>query len=191
MRGQRQRAQAPTGAATIGDDTNRAGARQGVRDAVPVMVAHTPFALALGAALASTSVDPWVAWSSSALMFGGAAQLAAVQLLDQGAAVAVVVLTALVINARHLLYSASVARHTRDWAARWRWSGAHLMADPGYALAIARYESPDGDGSRGSRLGYYLAVGITCFLAWQVLTGSVPCPSAASPPNCRWRWPHR
>jgi predicted branched-subunit amino acid permease len=68
--------------------------------------------VSLGGALASTSVDPWVAWSSSALLFGGAAQLAAVQLLDQGAAVGMVVLTALVVNARHLLYSASLSPHT-------------------------------------------------------------------------------
>ena len=150
----------------------RRAARHGVRDTLPVLAAYTPFALTLGAALASTSVDPWVAWSSSALMFGGAAQLGAVQLLDQHAAVAVVVLTALVINARHLLYSASLARHTQDWPARWRWTGAHLLADPVYALAIARFDGPDGGADRHTRLGYYLGVGVSCFLAWQLLTGA-------------------
>jgi predicted branched-subunit amino acid permease len=47
--------------------------RDGVRDALTVVIAYIPFGLALGAALASTSVDPVVAWSSSALVVAGAA----------------------------------------------------------------------------------------------------------------------
>ena len=47
-----------------------------------------PFGLALGATLAATHIPPLIAWSSSPLVFGGAAQLLAVQLLDTGASVA-------------------------------------------------------------------------------------------------------
>src|SRR5688572_29731061 len=103
--------------------------RRGVRDALSVVVAYVPFGLALGAALASAGVDPLTAWASSWLIFAGAAQLVAVELLGAGAGVLVVVATALVVNARHLLYSASIAPYARTWPARWRWILAYALAD--------------------------------------------------------------
>ena len=45
----------------------------------------------------------------SVLIFAGASQIAAVSLLGDGAPVAVVVLTVLVINLRMLMYAASLA----------------------------------------------------------------------------------
>ena len=50
------------------------------RDAIPVALAYVPFGLTLGATLAATHIPPLIAWSSSPLLFGGAAQLLAVQL---------------------------------------------------------------------------------------------------------------
>ncbi len=146
--------------------------RQGCRDSVPVIVAYTPFGLALGATLASTGVHPLIAWSTSPLLFGGAAQLLSVQLLDAGASAAVVVLGALVVNARMLLYSASLAPHTRQWRGRSRWLGAYLLADPVYALAVGRFGRADGGGDARDRLAYYLSVGLTLWTAWQLLTGT-------------------
>lgn len=145
---------------------------QAVRDAAPVALAYAPFGLALGAALAAGRGAPWVAWSSSPLMFGGAAQLVAVQLLDTGASVAVVVLAALVVNARMLLYSAALAPHIADWPARRRWAAAYLLADPVYALAIARFEQPDHGGSARDRFRYFLASGLVLWTAWMTLTGA-------------------
>jgi predicted branched-subunit amino acid permease len=148
----------------------RSPARQGARDSLGVVVAYVPFGLALGATLAATSVPALVAWASSPLLFGGAAQLLAVQLLDAGAGPVVVVLGALVVNARMLLYSASLAPHTRAWPARWRWAGPFLLADPVYALALGRFSRPDGGGGARDRLAYYVAVGLTLWVAWLLLT---------------------
>lgn len=153
--------------------TPSAPLRSGARDALTVIVAYVPFALALGAALASTRVDPVVAWSSSLLVFAGAAQLVAVQLLAKGSSIAVIVLTVLVVNSRHLLYSASLAPHTRTWSRRLRGFTAYFLADPVYALAIARFEGPAGKGEDGaSRLRYYLAMALTCWVGWVSLTAA-------------------
>jgi predicted branched-subunit amino acid permease len=143
----------------------------GFRDGLTVIVAYVPFGLALGAALASTAVHPVLAWSSSLLIFAGAAQLVAVQLLAGGSATAVVVLTALVVNSRHLLYSASLAPHTQGWSRSSRGVGAYFLADPVYALAIARFGSREDDDGR-ARLRYYLAMALTCWVGWITLTGA-------------------
>ena len=142
-----------------------------VRDVLPVVLAYAPFGLALGATLAATHLPAWVAWTSSPLMFGGAAQLLAVQMLDAGAAGVFVVLGALVVNARLLLYSAALAPHTAAWPRRWRWLAAYFMADPVYALAITRFTGADADGPR-ERLRYYVAVGLVMWPAWMGLTGA-------------------
>lgn len=165
----RRRADTSTSAAPF---AVRPAARAGCRDSVPVIVAYLPFGLALGAALAAGDVHPAVAWSSSPLLFGGAAQLVAVQLLDAGTSAAIVIGAGLVVNARMLLYSASLATHTRGWPARWRWAGAYLLADPVYALALARFRGPDGGGAARDRLAYYLGVGLTLWTAWQLITAA-------------------
>jgi predicted branched-subunit amino acid permease len=152
--------------------TTSAMARAGCRDSIAVIVAYVPFGLALGATLAAGSVHPLVAWSSSPLLFSGAAQLIAVQLLDAGGSAAVVIVGALVVNARLLLYSASVAPHVRGWRGRWRWVGAYFLVDPVYALTLARFRRPDGGGEARDRLAYYLAVGLTLWTAWQLITAA-------------------
>ena len=126
------------------------------RDTIPVVLAYAPFGLALGATLAAIHIPPLIAWSSSPLVFGGAAQLLAVQLLDTGASVAVVVLGALVVNARMLLYGA--------------------------ALAVNRFQGPD-SGTARDRLRYYLAVGLTLWTAWMALTAARGCCSAVCCPR--------
>ena len=142
-----------------------------VRDALPVVLAYAPFGLALGATLSATHLPSWIAWSSSPLLFGGAAQLLAVQMLDAGAGAVLVVLGALVVNARMLLYSAALAPHTAGWPARWRWLGAYLLADPVYALAITRFTGAHADGPR-ERLRYFFTVGLVLWPAWLGLTGA-------------------
>ncbi len=154
--------------AEVGRGWASAPAADGARDAATVVVAYVPFALALGAALAATSVEVATAWSSSPLIVGGAAQLVAVQLLSGGGAVAAIVVAALVVNSRHVLYSASIAPHLRGWSRRSRASAAYFLADPVYALALGRFESRD-DGPR-ARQDYFFAMAFTCWVGWLSLT---------------------
>ena len=130
------------------------------------------FGIALGAALARTGLPPGLAWSSSPLLFGGAAQLVAVQLLAGGAPAVVVVAASLVVNARMLLYSASLAPHARGWPRRWRRAGAYLLVDPVYALAVGRFGGDDGGGSPADRLRYYRGAGVTHWAGWMALTAA-------------------
>lgn len=145
---------------------------RGVRDALSVVVAYVPFGLALGAALTSAGVEPLAAWASSWLIFAGAAQLVAVEMLGAGAGALVVIATALVVNARHVLYSASIAPYARDWPPRWRWILAYGLADPVYALAINRYKEDDGGGTAQDRRRYLLGVTMVSWSAWQILVGA-------------------
>lgn len=181
----RQPARVVTGSTAVPAASPASAARAGCLDSVAVIVAYVPFGLALGATLAASGVHPLVAWASSPLLFGGAAQLLAVQLLGAGASAAVVVACALVVNARMLLYGASLAPHASGWPGRSRWLGAYLLADPVYALAIGRFGHPDGGGGSRDRRAYYLAVGLTLWTAWQLLTGIGTVLAGALPASLR------
>ena len=150
-------------------DLARAAVRAGIRDAFLIVLGYIPFGLAAGAAMAQTTVSPALSILSSPIIFAGASQLVAIQLLGSGAGMALVVFSVLVVNARHLLYSASMEPHLADWSRGQRLGAAFLLSDPVYALAISRFEREGGPEPKRAQLAYYFAAGITCYFGWALL----------------------
>lgn len=134
-----------------------------------IVVSYIPFGIAAGAAMGATTVPAWVSIISSPVIFAGAAQIAAIQLLHVGAALALVVFTVAVINARHLLYSAALAPHLANWSTPQRMGAAFLLADPVYALVAARFDGADGGGADREKRAFYFAAGLTCLVGWTSL----------------------
>jgi predicted branched-subunit amino acid permease len=150
-------------------ERTRAAIRAGVRDGLMLELAYIPFDIAAGAVMSQTNVDPAVSIASGPIIFAGAAQLVAVQLLSSGAAIPLVVLAVFIVNARHLLYSASLEPHLGEWSRGQRLAGAFFLSDPTYALAITRFERPGGAGSKREQLGYYFSMSIVLWVGWAVL----------------------
>lgn len=122
----------------------------------------------------------------SVLVFAGASQLAALDLLGRDAALGVVVVTAVVVNLRPLMYSASIAPHFRDLPTRTRAACAYLLTDPSYAMSVARYAADErGGGDRTRRPYYYLGVGGTLWVTWQAGTAAGVAFGAAVPDGRR------
>ncbi|MFC7046926.1 AzlC family ABC transporter permease [Halobacteriaceae archaeon GCM10025711] len=139
----------------------------GVRDVAPLLLGVAPFALVAGIATVNAGLDLRHAVGLSVVVFAGASQLAALELVGRDAPFTVVVVTAAVINLRMLMYSASIAPYFRALTARWKALLAYLLTDQAYALSVARYRS-DAD---VSRRWYYLGVAVTLWVVWQ--TGTV------------------
>jgi predicted branched-subunit amino acid permease len=148
----------------------RSAVRAAIRDALLIVIGYIPFGLAAGAAMAQADVSPVLSILSSPILFAGASQLVAIQLLGSGAGIALIVFSVAIINARHLLYSATLEPHMADWSRGQRMGAAFLLSDPVFALSISRFEREGGAGARGAQLGYYFAAGITCFVGWASLT---------------------
>jgi predicted branched-subunit amino acid permease len=116
----------------------------GVRASVPLLLGLVPFGLVAGVAAVDAGLTPFQAVGLSVVVFAGAAQLAVVDLLGRDASLAVVVLTATIINLRMSMYSASIAPHFAAFRRRWRVLCAYLLTDMSYALAIARFTEREG-----------------------------------------------
>ena len=141
--------------------------RRAVADASPIVLGYLPFGLILGATIARSPIHDAVGWASSPLMFAGASQLAAIELIDAGAAAVVVVATALVINLRHVMYSGGLAPWFQDAPRAFQVAAPVLLADPVYTMSALRFpELPDGP----ARRRYYLAFGGLLFVAWAAMT---------------------
>ena len=141
---------------------DRAAARQGAIDALPLFVPAIPFGLVIGLAITESGMNPFVGWSGAWLIFGGAAQLTLVTLLGTGVAVAAAVGTALVVNARHLMYSAALAPTFQSQPRWFRWLGPYLLIDQLFALTTVRPPDEDPDVFRS----YYFAAGVTFWVLW-------------------------
>ena len=144
---------------------DRAAARQGVIDALPLFVPAIPFGLVIGLAITESGMNPFVGWSGSWLIFGGAAQLTLVTLLGTGVAVAAAVGTALVVNARHLMYSAALAPTFQSQPRWFRWLGPYLLIDQLFALTTVRTPNEEPASFRS----YYLAAGATFWVLWAIV----------------------
>ena len=144
----------------------RADVLAGVRDGLPVVLGTVPYALVMGVAAASAGLTFSQAAGLSGLVFAGLSQLAAVDLIDRGASVAVVIATALIINARFTMYSASIAPHLSRLGRAWRWLCPFFLIGPVYAVALAAYEA-----DRPDHYGWYMVgLGAPSWLVWIVGT---------------------
>lgn len=147
---------------------NQSDLRRGAVDAAPLLLGVVPFGLVAGIAAVEAGLDLPLAVAMSVVVFAGASQLAALELLGRDAPIAVVVVTAVVINLRMLMYSASIAPYFRALPARWRAGLAYLLTDQAYALSVANYRS---EGST-DRAAYYLGVAGTLWVVWQAATAA-------------------
>jgi predicted branched-subunit amino acid permease len=144
--------------------------RAGVAAVAPMLVGVVPFGLVAGAAPVEEGLGGGAAIGLSTIVFAGASQLAAVDVLGDGGSALVAAMAAWTINLRMLLYSASLAPHLAREPLRTRLGVAYLLTDQAYALAIQRYGEGPPSGEGRSRVAYYFGAALAIWVSWEVMT---------------------
>jgi predicted branched-subunit amino acid permease len=137
--------------------------RTALSDILPLVIPAIPFGFVLGLAITESEMPLWAAWLTSPLIFAGAAQLTMVTIAGS-ASLWAIISAVLVINSRHVMYSAALAppfRHQPRWL---RWLAPFLMVDQVFALAVLRNDDPPESFRR-----YYLTTGIVFFAVWNLV----------------------
>lgn len=147
--------------------TARRAMRDAISDVAPMLVGIVPFGLVAGAAPIAAGLDVAQAVGMSAFMFAGASQLAVAEVLGSGGGAAVAVVTALIINLRMVLYSASLAPALATESLGRRLQVSYFLVDQVYALSVIRW---DGTDDRRLRLPYYMAMALLLWVVWQITT---------------------
>jgi predicted branched-subunit amino acid permease len=136
----------------------------GVRAITPMLISVVPFGMAIGAAAAASGAPTAAALASAPLILAGAAQLTAVQMLDAGVAPLVIIASALMINARIILYSTSLAPWFRGEPLRRRLLLAVPVIDQLHFTCVPRFEQ--GDLDRSGRVAFYAGAGSWLLAGW-------------------------
>lgn len=146
----------------------RDGFVEGMREIAPVAIGLIPFGLVVGVAAVENGLGIEGAMTASLLMFAGASQLAAMDLFGRDAPMIVIVLTVVVINARMAMYSAALAPVMAHEPMRRRSVVAYLLVDQCFAMTVGRDQREPGPGWH--RYGYYVGIGVTLWVLWQINT---------------------
>lgn len=143
--------------------TGRSDLLAGVRGMLPWLLAVTPFGLVIGVSAARADLPTMAGWLTGPLIYAGSSQVATIELLHAGAAPLIVVITALVINLRLVLYSAAIAPYWRQTPWWWRLLASYLLVDPSFVVGIEKYAR---DGGRSSSHAYYLGGAVALWVTW-------------------------
>ncbi|MCB1406124.1 MAG: AzlC family ABC transporter permease [Rhodobacteraceae bacterium] len=143
----------------------RAAYWRGFRDASPFILIVAPFGMVFGVVALDAGFTVAQTMAFTIGTYAGAAQLAAIQMLSEGAPLAIVILTALAVNARMAMYSAALAPHLGGASWGHRALLGYLMVDQTYALSAMVYDSHPGM-TLGAKIGYYLGVASLIWPVW-------------------------
>ena len=135
----------------------------GCRDSIPMIVGILPFGLIYGALASLAGLSLGQALGMSLLVYAGSAQFIAISLLTLGSGMVVILLTTLVVNLRHVLYSAALQPYVGKLSQRWRVPLAFGLTDETFAVVQRRYLAR---GMTDHGQWYHAGVALALYLSW-------------------------
>ncbi|TLP69149.1 branched-chain amino acid ABC transporter permease [Parasedimentitalea maritima] len=121
--------------------TTKSAFWKGFRDSAPFILVSGPFGLLFGVLAAEAGLIVPEAFAFSMAVFAGSAQFTALQLMQENAPVFIVLISALAVNLRVAMYSASLTPYLGSAPLWQRALAAYLTVDQAYALSIVQFEN--------------------------------------------------
>ena len=160
-------------------DALQRGAREGFQLFLPLSLGMVPWALVTGVAMRTTGLTLIESIAMNLLVFSGTAQLGTLPLLAIGAPLWLILMTAMALNLRFLIFSAALAPAFEGISFLKRLTCGYLLVDGVFALCSEKMLASR---DKNWRLGFFLAPSLWGWSLWQVfvLIGAL---SAASIPK--------
>ncbi|WP_101068770.1 AzlC family ABC transporter permease [Roseovarius salinarum] len=150
-------------------ETTKSAYWQGVRDGAPFLLVVCPFALLFGVVATEAGLDVVETMAFSVLVIAGAAQFTAVELLKNDAPTVIALVSALTVNLRMAMYSASLTPHLGAATLWQRALVAYFTVDQTYACSVLAYDR-NPDWSVAQKLGYFFGTVTPICPLWYVFT---------------------
>nr|WP_245595574.1 AzlC family ABC transporter permease [Ferrimonas kyonanensis] len=130
---------------------------------LPLTLAVIPWGFLAGSAAIEAGLSPLQSQAMSAVVFAGAAQIAAIGMIKAGVGLGSLLLTTALITSRHLLYAMAMRPAVAPLPIGWRASLGFLLTDELFAIAHpgkqARFDP-----------WYALGGGLSFYLGWNLST---------------------
>ena len=132
----------------------------GAGRALPIVMGYIPIGFAFGVLAQKAGISTANTLLLSVMVYAGSAQLIAVGLIAAGTAALPIILTTLVVNLRHVLFSAALSPYLKAWRKSEIAAFAFELTDESFALHTLRFpQSPPGKVET-------LALNMTAQLSW-------------------------
>jgi predicted branched-subunit amino acid permease len=142
---------------------------KGALDGAPFILVIVPFATLFGLLATEAGLSVFETLSFSVAVIAGAAQFTALQLIQEDAPTLIVLVSALAVNLRMAMYSASLT----PWigaAPLWqRALAAYVTVDQSYVVSVAQFERAP-DMTIPQRMGYFFGVVFSVAPLWYLFT---------------------
>lgn len=142
---------------------------RGVRNALPFLFVVIPFAMLFGVVATEAGLSLFETLMFSIVVIAGAAQFTAVQLMSENAPTIVVLVSALAVNLRMAMYSASITPHLGPLPLWRRVIVAYFLVDQTYAASVIDYENRPNQ-TLGQKFAFFMGVATPICLPWYLFT---------------------
>jgi 4-azaleucine resistance transporter AzlC len=139
----------------------------GLRETIPLLIGAAPFGIVFGALGVSNGLSPAATMGFSLFVFAGSAQAIASGLVVAGASIPIIILTTLVVNLRHALYSATLAPYVKGLGQKWLLPLGFWLTDETFIIT-AKYYQEHADSPH--KHWYQLASSLAMYLNWNLCT---------------------
>ncbi|MEJ6395724.1 AzlC family ABC transporter permease [Gymnodinialimonas sp. 2305UL16-5] len=148
---------------------NRTAFWRGARDCAPFMLVAFPFGMLFGVVGTEAGLNIAEVMGFSIVVIAGAAQFTALQLMLDQAPTFVVLLSAIAVNLRMAMYSASLAPYLGGASIWQRALVAYMNVDQTYAVSVLEYDARP-QMSVPERLSYFFGVCLPIVPVWYIAT---------------------
>lgn len=155
---------------------------RGVRDALPFLLVVGPFGMLFGVLGTEAGLAIHETMAFSIVVIAGAAQFTALQLMTENAPTVVVIASALAVNLRVAMYSASLTPHLGSLPLWKRAVAAYFLVDQTYASSAIDYER-NPDQTPAEKFGYFMGTVTPICFPWYFVTLAGAMLGARIPPS--------
>ena len=142
---------------------------EGFRMGAPFTLVVAPFAMIFGVLATEAGLNVFETLVFSVAVIAGAAQLTALQLMSEQTPTIIVLASALAVNLRMAMYSASLTPYLGSAPLWQRVFIAYFLVDQSYACSLAKYEVTPRM-SLGERVAYFFGTVAPVCPMWYVFT---------------------
>jgi len=118
--------------------------KDGARAALPIVLGYVPVGIAFGVLARQSGLTSVEAGAMSLIVYAGASQFIAVDMLAGGAAALPIILTTFLVNLRHFLMSSTIASHFKQNSLPETAAIAAELTDESFAVAMSDTRKIDG-----------------------------------------------
>ncbi|UWR45495.1 AzlC family ABC transporter permease [Phaeobacter inhibens] len=149
--------------------TTKSAFWKGFRDGAPFLLVSGPFGLLFGVLAAEAGLIVPEAMIFSLSVFAGSAQFTALQLMEENTPLVIILISALAVNLRVAMYSASLTPYLGGAPLWQRACAAYLTVDQSYALSIVQFETHP-QMTLSQRMAYFFGTNGCVAPGWMVAT---------------------